>query len=242
MGIASTKADHIVLLLEEAILSGELAPGTVLRQDQLSERFSVSRTPIREALRQLAALGLVAFVPNRGVRVRAVPPPDDLRGTFLVRAELEALAAELATPLLTAADLGELEAAERAFADLTHALRAGGVGEAEFSRIATDWVHANEAFHDVILRAAGVPALEQLARSLRRVFHGQGTWSSDPEVDRLYEENLSQHAAIRQAIVARSAAGARALMREHVIASGRLLDLLLALRARRDARPGTDPA
>lgn len=233
MGIASTKADHIALLIEEAILSGELPPDTVLRQDQLSERFAVSRTPIREALRQLAALGLVSSVPNRGVRVRAVPPPDDLRGDFLVRAELEGLAAELATPRLTAADLAELEAAERTFADLTHVLRTGGMREEQLSRVATDWVHANEAFHDVILRASGVPVLERMARSVRRVFHGQGSWSSDPEVARLYEENLNQHAAIRQAIVARSAAGARALMREHVISSGRLLEVLLELRAGR---------
>ena len=68
----STKADEIALVIEEAIVSGELAPGSILRQEQLSERFRVSRTPIREALRRLAALGLVDFHPNRGVRVRTV--------------------------------------------------------------------------------------------------------------------------------------------------------------------------
>jgi Transcriptional regulators len=60
------------VLIEEAIVSGEFAPGTVLRQEQLSERFGVSRTPVREALRRVAALGLVQFVPNRGVRVRTL--------------------------------------------------------------------------------------------------------------------------------------------------------------------------
>ena len=72
MSLDSTKADDIALMIEEAIVSGELAPGTVLRQEQLSEQFNVSRTPVREALRRLAALGLVSFVPNRGVRVRTI--------------------------------------------------------------------------------------------------------------------------------------------------------------------------
>ena len=72
MTLDTTKADDIALVIEEAIVSGELAPGTVLRQEQLSERFNVSRTPIREALRRLAALGLVEFHPNRGVSVRTI--------------------------------------------------------------------------------------------------------------------------------------------------------------------------
>src|SRR5207237_3895230 len=78
---ATTKADDIALVIEEAIVSGELAPGTVLRQEQLSEQFNVSRTPVREALRRLAALGLVSFVPNRGVRVRTISR-DELHEAF----------------------------------------------------------------------------------------------------------------------------------------------------------------
>jgi len=72
MATVGTKADDLALALEEAIVSGEIAPGTVLRQEQLSEQYAVSRTPVREALRRLAALGLVSFVPNRGVRVRTL--------------------------------------------------------------------------------------------------------------------------------------------------------------------------
>ncbi len=87
-------------MLEEAIVSGELEPGRVLRQEELSERFDVSRTPVREALRRLAALGLVSFVPNRGVRVRTITL-DELREAFLVRAELESLATEIAAPKFT---------------------------------------------------------------------------------------------------------------------------------------------
>ena len=73
----------------------------MLRQEQLSEQYQVSRTPVREALRRLAALGLVQFIPNRGVRVRTLSR-DELREAFLVRAELESLATELATPKMTA--------------------------------------------------------------------------------------------------------------------------------------------
>ena len=100
MSLESTKADDLAALIEEAIVSGELAPGAVLRQEQLSERFGVSRTPVREALRRLAALGLVSFVPNRGVRVRTLTR-EDLYEAFLVRAELEAVATEIAARKMT---------------------------------------------------------------------------------------------------------------------------------------------
>ena len=116
--LTSTKADDIAGLLEDEIVSGAIPPGTVLRQEQLSERFDVSRTPVREALRRLAALGLVSFEPNRGVRVRSISP-FELREAFLVRAELEALATEVATPKMTPDDLAALDAAERRFSVLT---------------------------------------------------------------------------------------------------------------------------
>src|SRR6184192_4893144 len=108
MSLESTKADDIALVIEEAIVAGELEPGSVLRQEQLSERFGVSRTPIREALRRLAALGLVSFEPNRGVRVRALSRAE-LREAFLVRAELEGLATELAAPRMTDVEVEALD-------------------------------------------------------------------------------------------------------------------------------------
>src|SRR6201988_3144038 len=104
MSLESTKADDIAVLIEEAIVSGELAPGTVLRQETLSERYEVSRTPVREALRRLAALGLVSFVPNRGVRVRTLSR-EELHEAFLVRAELESLATEVAATKITPEEL-----------------------------------------------------------------------------------------------------------------------------------------
>src|SRR5205814_8799528 len=92
---SATKADEIALVLEDAILSGELPPGYLLRQEQLSEQFGVSRTPIREALRQLGALGLVSFAGKRGVQVKPLARAELLE-TFVVRAALEGFAADLA--------------------------------------------------------------------------------------------------------------------------------------------------
>ena len=123
MPTLSTKADDIARELEDEIVSGHIPPSTVLRQETLSERFEVSRTPVREALRRLAALGLVSFEPNRGVRVRSISA-DELREAFLVRAELESLATEVATPKMRPDDLAELDAVERRFGELTLELRA----------------------------------------------------------------------------------------------------------------------
>src|SRR5881394_2048289 len=117
MSLESTKADDLAVVIEEAIVSGELAPGSVLRQEQLSERFQVSRTPVREALRRLAALGLVSFEPNRGVRVRTIQR-EELYEAFLVRAELESLATELAASRMTDAELEELDEVEDQFTRL----------------------------------------------------------------------------------------------------------------------------
>ena len=139
MSLDSTKADDIALVIEEAIVSGELAPGTVLRQEQLSEQFNVSRTPVREALRRLAALGLVSFVPNRGVRVRTLSR-EELREAFLVRAELESLATALATPRMTADDLRRLDEAELRFSVLTLELRAKARSGVEDNALAIEWM------------------------------------------------------------------------------------------------------
>jgi len=222
----TTKADDIALVIEEAIVSGELAPGTVLRQEQLSEQFNVSRTPIREALRRLAALGLVSFVPNRGVRVRTLSR-EDLHEAFMVRAELEGLATEVATPKFGPENLEELDAAEKRFATISQELRAREPGD-ERRTIMGDWVRANHAFHDVIYRVAALPLVEQLAKSARRTFSGPAVWApGDHSIDGLYAKNAEQHRAIKQAIAAGSATGARVLAREHVLSSFHLLETIL---------------
>jgi DNA-binding GntR family transcriptional regulator len=223
MSLESTKADEIALRLEEAIVSGELEPGQVLRQEELSERFDVSRTPIREALRRLAALGLVSFVPNRGVRVRTITL-DELREAFLVRAELESLATEIAAPKFRSSDLAELEAAEQAFSEATQALRARPREGDDRWRLTHDWVKTNHGFHDVIYRVAEMPLIEQLAKGARRSFSGHAAWApGGSETDALYERNDFEHRAIIAALRAGNAVGAKALAREHVLHSFELL-------------------
>lgn len=230
--LLSTKADDIARLLEDEIVSGLILPGTVLRQEQLSERFEVSRTPIREALRRLAALGLVSFVPNRGVRVRTISR-DELREAFLVRAELEGLATALATPRMGETDLAALRAAELRFADLTTEMRRKAREGIDDGALAIEWMQANHAFHDVIYEAAGAPYLASVAKGARRTFTAQVTWSARGELDDLYIRNERQHQAILAAIAAGSPDGARAVAREHVLSSGRLLEAILDLVASR---------
>ncbi|MFN2628201.1 MAG: GntR family transcriptional regulator [Gaiellaceae bacterium] len=226
MSLDSTKADDIALVIEEAIVSGEIAPGSILRQEQLSEQFKVSRTPIREALRRLAALGLVDFHPNRGVSVRTVSR-QELHEAFLVRAELESLATALAADRMTADDLADLRSAQERFSRLSQELRSREPGE-ERRSVMGDWVRANHAFHDVIYRVADAPLVERLAKSARRNFSGPAVWApGDHSIDGLYLTNDRQHQAILQALTAGSAAGARTLAREHVLSSFAMLETIL---------------
>ena len=221
-----TKADDIALALEEAIVSGEIPPGSVLRQEHLSEQFDVSRTPVREALRRLAALGLVTFEPNRGVRVRLLSR-DEIREAFMVRAELESLATEIATPKMSRDDLAALEAAERRFHEATERLVEMSHSGRQDLELAREWLLANHAFHDVIYAAARVPLIERMAKASRRTFLVKPVWATGEDLDELYEKNDRQHRAIREAIAARSPDGARVLAREHVLSSGRLLEAIL---------------
>ena len=227
MSTLSTKADDIARVLEDEIVGGVIEPGAVLRQESLSERFDVSRTPVREALRRLAALGLVSFEPNRGVRVRSISA-HELREAFLVRAELEGLATGVATPKMTPADLAELDAIERRFAALTLELRAHARSQApRDATLFVEWMQANYAFHDVIYRVAELPLVERIAKSARRTFIGDRVWQARGELDELYAKNDLQHRALRETIAAGSADAARALAREHVLSSSRLIELVL---------------
>jgi DNA-binding GntR family transcriptional regulator len=222
----ATKADEIALALEEAIVSGELAPGSVLRQEQVSSQFAVSRTPVREALRRLAALGLVSFEANRGFRVRTLSRAE-MWEAFLLRAELESLVTGVAAEKMTEADLSELGQAEQRFSRMTRALRAREPGDDRRS-LTVEWMRANHGFHDVIYRCAELPYIEQIAKSARRTFSGPAVWApGDETIDELYLANEHQHEAIRAALAARSSTGARALAREHVLASFDLLETIL---------------
>ncbi len=101
-----TVADHVANLLREAISRGSLAAGTALRQDELATRFGFSRMPIRDALRQLEAEGLVSIHPTRGAFVARMEPVE-IGEIYALRELLEVEALRLALPGLTAKHLGE---------------------------------------------------------------------------------------------------------------------------------------
>lgn len=95
--------------LRELIIEGEIAAGTRLNERALCERLRVSRTPLREAFRVLAAEGLVQIQPNRGAQVVTLSE-DDVRESFEVMSALEALAGELACRRITTEELAEIKA------------------------------------------------------------------------------------------------------------------------------------
>jgi DNA-binding GntR family transcriptional regulator len=152
---------------------------------------------------------------------------EDLHEAFLVRAELESLATELAATRITDEELAELEEAENRFAGLAQEMRGRDPG-GHRREVSAQWMRANHAFHDVIYRAADAPLVEQMAKSARRTFSGPAVWAPGDEVlDELYERNVREHRAIRQALQARSAEGSKALAHEHVMHSFELLDTIL---------------
>jgi DNA-binding GntR family transcriptional regulator len=104
-----TRAEELRLQLADEIVRGTLPPGAALDETDIARRFKVSRTPVREALRQLAASGLVDARAHRGAVV-ARPTVDRLSGMFEAMAELEALCAGLAAERMAAAERHRLEA------------------------------------------------------------------------------------------------------------------------------------
>jgi DNA-binding GntR family transcriptional regulator len=115
-----TRAEELRLQLADEIVRGVLPPGAALDESDIARRFSVSRTPVREALRQLVASGLVEARAHRGAVV-AQPSIDRLTGMFEAMAELEALCAGLAAERMTPAGRHRLESVHEELRVLSHA-------------------------------------------------------------------------------------------------------------------------
>jgi DNA-binding GntR family transcriptional regulator len=115
-----TRAEELRLQLADEIVRGVLAPGSALDETDIARRFGVSRTPVREALRQLVASGLVEARAHRGAVV-AQPSLERLTGMFEAMAELEALCAGLAAERMTATERQRLEAIHDELRVLSHA-------------------------------------------------------------------------------------------------------------------------
>jgi len=115
-----TRAEELRLQLADEIVRGVLPPGAPLDETDTARRFSVSRTPVREALRQLAASGLVETRAHRGAVV-ARPTLERLTGMFEAMAELEAICAGLAAERMTPVERHRLEAVHEELRVLSHA-------------------------------------------------------------------------------------------------------------------------
>ena len=102
------KSDQAYQLLKRSILTLEYAPGALLIEAELMERFKVGRTPLREALQRLAVEGLVTTVPRRGTFVSSISA-DDVQAVYEMRCRLDAFAAELAAERATKAEIGAME-------------------------------------------------------------------------------------------------------------------------------------
>jgi DNA-binding GntR family transcriptional regulator len=201
-------------------MSGEIPVGARLRQERLAAEYSVSRTPVREALRKLQATGTVLLRPNQGAVVRG-PTVRDIREAYVVRAELEALAAELAAAWITSPDLERLRTAERAFR--AAAERAERRAPAELAGAGEDWSQANDLFHEAVLAGAGNARLAEMVRDLHRTFPRGLTWKALMDDARQLDANAREHRAILAAIEVRDATAARERMRRHVLHAGELI-------------------
>jgi DNA-binding GntR family transcriptional regulator len=150
-----TSAEQIRQQIASRIICGDLAPGVPLDETSLAAEFSVSRTPIREALRLLAASGLVD---QRAHAQASVAKPDTvkLRGMFEVMGYLEALCAGLSAVAMTARQRDAL--------DGLHMRMAAMVRDGDHA----SYVEANEAFHSCIYEGAGNGYLAELAHSTRQ--------------------------------------------------------------------------
>src|ERR1700744_3392885 len=135
-------------LIRRAIAEGEFEPGARLVEQRIGEMFDLSRTAVREALRALAADGLVTIERNRGA-VFATMSDTDIRDQYELRARLESLAAERAAPRMDADGIAALDAAIAEF-DAGIELVAGGSADAGQGRI-TD---ANSAFHRAVVEGS----------------------------------------------------------------------------------------
>lgn len=149
----SVLADQVKDRLLEEILAGRYAPDARIVETQVARELGTSQAPVREALRGLAALGVVEITPFRGARVRR-PTRHELLEAYAVRSALETLAARLAVPRMGDRDLAELGS----FMDAMQAAARDGDGHAV--------AEADARFHGRIVELADNGTLEKVWRSL----------------------------------------------------------------------------
>jgi len=191
-----SKTDLVVALIREQIITGELSAGEQLRQRDLAQRFGVSQTPVREAMRRLESEGLLLSDTHRGFTVVS---PDDgpLEENFQIRAALESLGASLAATKIDAAGLARLE-------DLNARMRDLADDDPAYPDL-------NREFHFAMYEYARSPLLLSLMRLMWASLHG------GPKVSRTHAESARQHDEILTALRAGDAAAAARHTRQHIM-------------------------
>jgi DNA-binding GntR family transcriptional regulator len=187
--------------LRALIIEGVLAPGARLNERELSEQLGVSRTPLREAFRLLAAEGLLLQLPNRGVQVVALSR-DDVRHAFEVMASLEGLAGELAAARVTDADLDDLKALQ------------GELEKAHKRRDLPGYYRVNRAIHDRLNDIAGNPVLAQTYRTLNARLHALRSRSNLNGAK--WDRAVTEHRSMLAALAARDGTALRDLLVQHL--------------------------
>lgn len=211
-----TLAQQVYRRISDAIMTGQLAPGSKISEPALAREYGVSRGPLREALHRLQERRLITRSPNHGPRV-ITPTPGGLTELFIVREALEGLAAKLAAQYATDAEIAELRSAVS-----QHAHEVEDPGEAAAYR---DDRH-NRDFHSAIARCSRNPMLIDLLcgelYALLRVYRGIG-----PSPQARSRPAAVEHERIVSAIEDRDPELAELLMRRHVAAARRRREVAL---------------
>jgi DNA-binding GntR family transcriptional regulator len=205
MTTAAGTSRRICDAIEDDILTGKLPPGAKLDEVSLSQRFEVSRTPIREALRYLAERGMVELIRNRGAFVIEMSL-SQLVEMFEVMAALEGVCGRLCARRVTAEFKEELQAAHEA----CHV--AQQVGNAD------EYYYANEAFHDVIYRGCQNRFLAEQAGALRRRL--QAYRRMQLRFPKRIRDSFDEHQGIVDAIIAGDEILTEERLRNHVLIQG----------------------
>jgi len=197
----ATLHEELVGRLRDLIIEGDLAPGAKVPERQLCERFGVSRTPLREALKVLASEGLLDLSPNRGATVARLTVAD-LDEMFPVMGALEALAGNLACARITDEEVAEIRALHYQMV-LHHARRE-----------LPQYFRLNQRIHQCIMAAARNRTLSRMYASLAgRIRRARYMANMTPE---RWNRAVEEHEAILEALSQRDAARLGRILQEHL--------------------------
>lgn len=206
-------ADKLISDIRKEVSSGILKPGDQLEVTALAERFGVSRTPIREAIRTLVESGVLETRPRKGSFVRVLSAKQ-LLDLFQVAAELEGMACRLAALSLTKKNV---EAIESGLAKCTQA--------AEFQNN-VEYAMANLDFHTAIHNASGN---DWLIEQLRQLQINLNSYRTMPyEIRGRLKKSTDEHKIICDAILSGDGEHACNLMRDHMMLQGKRLPSIIA--------------